>query len=308
MDYFSMEPMRYWAPASSMSPDSKRQHLEQMIAAGNYIWSQKYDGNWARAVVTSSRTALQTRGISKKTGTYGEVQNKVFFWNDIVKAFNKGDTVILGEIYLPGGIDKDTGAILRCLDDKALARQKDKKLEWRIFDILVLDGVNMMNEPVINRIKYIPEVVKRIKNDIFANEGEGAVCYKKTSIYEPGKRGPHSWDTCKVKQEISADIDTFIIGIEEPTHSYTGKDISSWTFWENTRTNEKVYGEYFGEYQIGGPYIPITKNYYYNWPGAMYLGVYKNDGNIIKLCKVAGLTEELKTELRDNFEKNYFLK
>lgn len=325
MDYFSIEPMRYWAPASSMSPDSKRQHLEQMIAAGNYIWSQKFDGNWSRAVITSNRNALQTRGISKKTGTYGEVQNKVFFWNDVVKAFNKGDTVILGEIYLPGGIDKDTGAILRCLDDKAIARQKDKKLEWRIFDILVLDGINMMNESVINRVKHIPEVVKRINNplvigieyhemdenffdslnDIFANGGEGAVCYKKTSIYEPGKRGPHSWDTCKVKQEISADIDAFIIGVEEPTHSYTGKDISSWTFWENTRTNEKVYGEYFGEYQIGGPYIPITKNYYYNWPGAMYLGVYKNDGNIVKLCKVAGLTEELKTELRDNFNEWY---
>jgi len=325
MDYFSMEPMRYWAPASSMTPEAKRQHLEQMAASGNYIWSQKFDGNWSRAVITSNRNALQTRGISKKTGTYGEVQNKVFFWNDVVKAFNKGDTVILGEIYLPGGIDKDTGAILRCLDDKAIARQKDKKLEWRIFDVLVLDGINMMNESVINRVKHIPEIVKRINNplvigieyhemdenffdslnDIFANGGEGAVCYKKTSIYEPGKRGPHSWDTCKVKQEISADIDTFIIGVEEPTHSYTGKDISSWTFWENTRTNEKVYGEYFGEYQIGGPYIPITKNYYYNWPGAMYLGVYKNDGNIVKLCKVAGLTEELKTELRDNFDEWY---
>ena len=325
MDYFSMEPMRYWAPASSMSPEAKRQHLEQMAASDNYIWSQKYDGNWARAVITSNKNALQTRGISKKTGTYGEVQNKVFFWNDVVKAFNKGDTVILGEIYLPGGIDKDTGAILRCLDDKAIARQKDKKLEWRVFDILVLDGVNIMNEPVVNRIKHIPEVVKRINNplvigieyhemddnffdslnDIFASGGEGAVCYKKTSIYEPGKRGPHSWDTCKVKQEISADIDAFIIGTEEPTHSYTGKDISSWTFWENTRTNEKVYGEYFGEYQIGGPYIPITKNYYYNWPGAMYLGVYKEDDSIIKLCKVAGLTEELKTELRDNFNEWY---
>ena len=42
MDYFSMEPMRYWAPASSMTPEAKRQHLEQMAASGNYIWSQKY--------------------------------------------------------------------------------------------------------------------------------------------------------------------------------------------------------------------------------------------------------------------------
>lgn len=320
-----MEPMRYWAPASSMSPETKRLHLEQMIESGNYIWSQKYDGNWSRAVITSERAALQTRGISKKTGTYGEVQNKVFFWNDILKAFTNGDTVILGEIYLPGGIDKDVGSILRCLDDKAISRQKDKKLEWRIFDVLALDGVNLMNEPVEKRISYIPEVVKRINtplvtgisyhemdknffddiNDIFSSGGEGAVCYKKSAIYEPGKRGPHSWDSCKVKQEISADIDAFIIGVEEPTYSYTGKDINSWQLWENTRTGEKVIGEYFGEYQIGGPYNPITKNYYYNWPGAIYLGVYDNNNKIVKLCKVAGLTEEFKTELRDNFDEWY---
>lgn len=325
MDYFTSEPMKYWAPSSSMDANTKRQHLEQMINTHQYIWSQKYDGNWSRAIITPERAALQTRGISKKTGTYGEIQNKIFFWNDIINAFKKGNTVILGEIYLPGGIDKDVGSILRCLDDKALARQKDIKLEWRIFDILALDGNDLMNEPVENRIKYIPEVVKRINNplvigieyhemdenffdnlnDIFSNGGEGAVCYKKSAIYEPGKRGPHSWDSCKVKQEISADIDTFIIGVEEPTYSYTGKDISSWQFWENTRTGEKVIGDYFGEYQIGGAYNPITKNYYYNWPGAIYLGVYDNNQQIIKLCKVAGLTEEFKTELRDNFSEWY---
>ena len=305
MDYFTSEPMKYWAPSSSMDANTKRQHLEQMINTHQYIWSQKYDGNWSRAIITPERAALQTRGISKKTGTYGEIQNKIFFWNDIINAFKKGNTVILGEIYLPGGIDKDVGSILRCLDDKALARQKDIKLEWRIFDILALDGNDLMNEPVENRIKYIPEVVKRINNplvigieyhemdenffdnlnDIFSNGGEGAVCYKKSAIYEPGKRGPHSWDSCKVKQEISADIDTFIIGVEEPTYSYTGKDISSWQFWENTRTGEKVIGDYFGEYQI--------------------VGVYDNNQQIIKLCKVAGLTEELKTELRDNFSEWY---
>lgn len=325
MDYFTSEPMKYWAPPSSMDANTKRQHLEQMINTHQYIWSQKYDGNWSRAIITPERAALQTRGISKKTGTYGEIQNKIFFWNDIINAFKKGNTVILGEIYLPGGIDKDVGSILRCLDDKALARQKDIKLEWRIFDILALDGNDLMNEPVENRIKYIPEVVKRINNplvigieyhemdenffdnlnDIFSNGGEGAVCYKKSAIYEPGKRGPHSWDSCKVKQEISADIDAFIIGVEEPTYSYTGKDISSWQFWENTRTGEKVIGDYFGEYQIGGAYNPITKNYYYNWPGAIYLGVYDNNQQIIKLCKVAGLTEEFKTELRDNFSEWY---
>lgn len=322
-DLFSMAPMKYFAPPSSMSVETKRQHLEQMISSGNYIWSQKYDGNWARAVITVDHAALQTRGISKVTGTYGEIQGKVFFWEDVVNAFQKGDTVILGEVYLPGGIDRLVNSILRCLDNKALARQKEVKLEWRIFDILMLDGVDLMNTPVEERVKHIPEVVKRINNplvigidyhemdenffddlnDIFATGGEGAVCYKKNAIYEPGKRGPHAWDSCKVKQEISADIDAFIIGTEAPTRFYTGQDVANWKLWENIRTGEKVCGDYFGAYQNGEPYEPVTKNYYNNWPGAIYLGVYDNNKQIVKLCKVAGLTEEFKTELRDNYNE-----
>jgi hypothetical protein len=317
---FEMAPMRYWAPTSSMSPEVKRQHLEQMIAHGDYIWSRKYDGNWSRAVITPERSALQTRGISKKTGTYGEIQNKVFFWNDVVKAFSR-ETVILGEIYLPGGIDKDVGSILRCLDTKAQARQKDKKLEWRVFDILYLDGENMMGKPAEERIKFIPEVVRRINsplvigidyhymdenffddlNNIFAEGGEGAVCYRRSSIYIPGKRGPSAWETCKVKQEISADIDCFITGIEPAVRDYTGKDIQTWNFWEDERSGEKLVGQLYGDYRTGRAIRPISKGYYYGWPGAIYTSVYDNNENIIPLCKVAGLTEDFKTELRDNF-------
>ena len=323
-DLFSMEPMRYWAPASSMSPEVKKMHLEQMIASGQYLWSRKYDGNWSRAIVTKERSALQTRGISKKTGTYGEIQNKVFFWDSIVNAFSD-TTVILGEVYLPGGIDKDVGSILRCLDPKAQARQKEQKLEWRIFDVLMLNGIDMMSESVEKRIQFIPEVVKRINNplvsgieyhemnenffedlnDIFADGGEGAVCYKRSSIYIPGKRGPSAWETVKVKQEISADIDCFITGIEPAVREYTGKDIQSWNFWENERTGEKLVGEYYEDYYNNKTIHPISKGYYYGWPGAVYTSVYDNNGNIIPLCKVAGLTEDFKTELRDNFEEWY---
>ncbi len=321
-DLFNMEPMRYWAPTSSMSPETKRQHLEQMANSGEYIWSQKYDGNWSRAVITPNHKVLQTRGISKKTGTYGEIQNKVFFWKDIAQAF-ENNTVILGEVYLPGGIDKDVGSILRCLDPKAQARQKDKKLEWRIFDILYLDGLNLMNTPVEQRIEYIPEVVRRINNplvsgikyhemnehffddlnEIFSNGGEGAVCYHRSSIYVPGKRGPSAWETCKVKQEISVDIDCFITGIEPAARDYTGKDIQTWNLWEDERSGEKLNGQLYGDYRMGRTIRPISKGYYFGWPGAIYTSVYDNNGNIIPLCKVAGLTEDFKTELRDNFDE-----
>ena len=323
MNYFTSKPMRYWSTAATMSAETKRQHLEQMIASHNYIWSRKYDGNWSRAVITEDAAALQTRGISKKTGTYGEIQNKVFFWDAVLSAFQNGTTVILGEVYLPGGIDKDCGSILRCLDQKALDRQKENKLQWRIFDVLALDGVDMFNTPVEKRVSYISEVVKRINsplvfgidyhemdenffddiNSIFEDGGEGVVCYKKTSLYEPGKRGPHSWDTVKVKQEITSDIDCFITGVEPATRAYTGKDLPNWQLWMNSRTNEKLYGNYFAQYRVGEPYEPISKNYYFSWPGAIYVSVYDKNKNIIPLCKVAGLTEDFKTELRDNFNE-----
>ena len=318
-DYFTSEPMKYFAPSSTMSPEARRLKLEQMVDSGDYLFGLKTDGNWSRAVITPERQALQTRGISTVTKTYGEIQDKVCFWQEICNAF-KDTTVILGEVYLPGAIDKDVGAILRCLTQKALVRQKDNPLKWRIFDVLALDGTDYMDTGFEERIKLIPTVVKRINSslvegvtyyemddtffdkmgEIFAAGGEGAVCYKKDSIYIPGKRGPHAWDTVKVKQEISSEIDAFISGIVPGEKLYTGKDLASWQLWENHRTGEKVIGSYFGEYQLGGAYVPVTKNYWNNWPAAIQVSVYDRNGNEVPLCKVSGITEEFKTSLRDD--------
>lgn len=323
-DFYSMEVQKYWAPTSSISPEKRRMKLEECAESGDYLWSEKFDGNFSRAIINPARSVLQTRGISKVTGTYSELQDKVFFWNDVVKAFQNGITVILGEVYLPGGVDKDVGSICRCLTEKAIARQKDKKLEWRIFDILAIDGIDLVDEPIENRIKYIPQVVSRINNslvkgveyhemtpnffdeigEIFQRGGEGAVCYKKGISYTPGKR-TSAWTTIKVKQEISSDIDALILSKVDCEKNYNGGDISHWQYWENSRTGEKVCGDYFGEYQLGSNYIPISKNYYFGWPGAILVGVYNGKGDIVPLCKVAGLTEEFKSELRDNFNQWY---
>lgn len=325
-DFFIAAPMKYYMPSASMSATERRMRLEQMIESGNYVYGLKTDGNYTRAVITDDRAALQTRGISVKTKTYGEVQDKVMFWDAIVNAFQgQGTTVILGETYLDGGIDADVGSILRCLPQKALARQKDKPLKWRIFDVLAYKGKELINIPFVTRIDYIDKIVKEINHplvtgveyydmeddffdvvgEIFESGGEGVVCYKRDALYEFGKRGPHAWDSVKVKQEIASDIDCFIIGIEKPTQQYNGKEISNWPYWYDTRTGEMVYGEYFGEYQTGGSYIPVTKNYFYNLPGAVNVGVYDKNRNIIPLCKVAGLTDDFKKELRDNFEEWY---
>ena len=51
--------------------------------------------------------------------------------------------------------------------------------------------------------------------------------------------------------------------------------------------------------------MKMEKSKKYHWPGAIYVGIYNNNNEIQKLCKVAGLTEDFKTQLRDNFNDWY---
>lgn len=318
-DWKELGIMKYWAPTSSVSKEMRRMKLESAAESGQYIWSEKFDGNFLRGIITPTDNVLQTRGISTVTKTYGEVQDKVLFWEDVCKAFTKGTTVLLGEGYIPGGVDATVGSVLRCLTPKALTRQKDQPVEWRIFDVLALDGVEFLDKPIEKRVTYIKEVVQRINSplvkgvefhemdehffddiaEIFAHGGEGAVCYKKGILYTPGKRSS-AWTTIKVKQEITSEIDAVIMSCVKGEKLYHGDDISHWPLWENARTGELVYGEHFGDYQTGGSYTPVSKNFYNNWPAAIQVGVYNKERQLIPLCKVSGLTEEFKTELRDH--------
>ena len=325
IDWFSSPPMKYYAPPSTTSIDTKRLKIDEMIKKHNAVFSLKTDGNWSRAVITPERQALQTRGISVKTNTYGEIQDKVLFWNDIVKAFPSKTTVILGEVFREGDIDAGVGAVLRSLPPKALERQKNNPLHWRIFDVLCLDDEDLMNKPCIERFARIDEVVKRINSPLvegvtvhevddtfydqlsalFENGAEGVVCYKKDAIYVPGKRGPRAWDSLKVKQEIQNEIDAVIMAAEPPTEEYTGKDMENWVYWKNERTGEKMEGLYINEYKDGLPLHPISRGYYFNLPGAIMTGVYDKEGRLVPLCRVAGLTDEFKAQLRDNFNEWY---
>ena len=78
-NFFELGIQKYWAPTSSVSKEVRQLKLKQAIESKQYIWSEKYDGNFLRGIITSDRNALQTRGISTITKTYGEVQDKVLF-------------------------------------------------------------------------------------------------------------------------------------------------------------------------------------------------------------------------------------
>ena len=341
-----LEPERYWSFPSSYSKERREEEISRMIEFGKYSYQLKTDGNWASFIVDFDKDkSVITRGISKKTGEYGRVEEHLFFFDALAAAFDK-PTRLIGEIYLDGGIDKNVGSILRSKPHKAKSIQdteyyqqiskevkftaKDKrdieqnefagkKLKFRIFDCWYYDGIDLMNTPWIERQKYVQEASKKINHPLisavaykpmtetFYDElesilqagGEGVVCYSNDGKPEPGKRTAHK--TCKVKRELSAEIDCFITGIEPAVKNYTGTHLDAWMFWYNEKTGEKLYGDYYLSYVKGETcLIPISKGFYYGWPGAVHCGVYDENHNIYEICKVSGLEENFKEELKNN--------
>lgn len=321
-DLFELEPMRYWALPSGLSDVERQEKINMAIMNGDYIYSLKTDGNLIRAVITPERFALQTRGRGRNTGVFGEIQNKVFWADAIANAF-EDTTVLIGEAYIDGKVDKDVGAVLRCLDDKAIARQKGNNVvKFRIFDCLYYNGVSLLATPLIERIKYLPLAAEAIGHElvsyvkyykanpetfwdklatIFENGGEGVVLYKQNMT--PCENRTSAWQTIKVKQVLKEHIDCFIYGIEPAEKNYTGKELPTWQYWMNEKTGEKFLGSYYLDYCDGGMLIPISKGYYYDWPGAIKCAVYDENHNPVVLCKCSGLTEEMKAALRDNYDE-----
>lgn len=321
MNFFEMEPEKYYDVPASQPKAKKEMFIERAIENGNYVCSEKFDGNWARFVVQDGIAKIQSRGRGV-SGNFGEFQEKVpHIFNALKNVFTK-DTIILGELYLPNGNDKEVGSVLRCLPKKAIERQeKGPKMRFKIFDVWYLNGVSYMttplskriheglrtikelfpNHPFVEVIDYYPiEDMYEVLDNAFAHDGEGIVIQDATGIPEPGKRP--AWKSLKIKKEIYQDVDVFCSGFEPPTRDYTGDHIEDWMYWENVKSGEKVYDKLFESYIDGRTYEPVTKNYFNNWPGSILCSVLRNDQEV-QVCKVSGITEDIKEEIKNNPSK-----
>lgn len=317
MSLFEMEPEHYYD-----SPDvSKKQvHLEQMVMSNNYVFSEKIDGNWCRFVIDEGKIKMQTRNVSKKTGTYGEVQDKVPHIFNELSVFN-GRTLILGELYVVGGDDKDVGSILRCLTPKAIARQnvdEKMKLHYRIFDVLYYEDTSLMDATFETRLQYINKLRQKFAGsqyievstflpmnqlydtlvEILDRGGEGIVIQSLAGRPEPGKRP--AWKSLKIKRELENYIDVVCIGFQKPTREYTGNSLESWPYWENIKSGQRVATNKFNEFTLGEAWEPVTKNYYFDWIGSIICGAYDLTSNLVPICSVSGLTDSLKEEIKQN--------
>lgn len=98
---------------------------------------------------------------------------------------------------------------------------------------------------------------------VVSTGGEGVMVKPVDGKYHH-KRG---WEYSKIKKFLTREL--IVIGFDNPTREYTGKEKKKWAFWENKTTGKKVLGNFYGDQD----YEPVTKFYYKNMVGNLLLGV-----------------------------------
>lgn len=308
------KPMKYNEVKSTES-DAQKKKLAKKIANGDYIATLKRDGCWYRFIKDEQGDMfLQSRTISKKTGEYTEKGDRVPHILKALSAMPNG-TVLVGEICYPAemkAISSDIIKVMGALPEKAIARQKNQPLYYALFDILAYDGEDISQLPYEKRMEKLtklsefdlpefielPELVREnIEDKIdewLADGQEGAMLMDKSQPYHWGKRP--KWVSVKYKQHLADDVDFVIAGFSKPVKEYTGKYPGTWEYWENTRTGELVEGVYVGQPN----YIPVSANYFKNLVGGLWLGLYKRNGELVRVGKVANLTDGLREDITAN--------
>ena len=310
INFHELENQKYWSFPSSTKENIKNK-VKEYILSGAYIGSRKMDGALYKFIKNDDGT-MELLGRNKSVN--GDYLNKIDWVPHLHNFFNAlpNGTCILGELYFPNNEgSSNVTKIIGCLKDKAIKRQNDgDKLHYYIFDILAYDGEILYTQPIEDRILYLynvnlianalPAIEIDVANyyegeslwdklqKILYTGGEGIVITKKGTCYQPGKRPARQ--TIKVKKEIQDTLDVIIIGAKKPTRNYNGNNLSSWKYWENIITDEKINKELYEEYSNGAPVEPVTKAYFYDYPTSFEIGVYKGE-NLVRIGSVSGIQE-----------------
>ena len=317
VDFHELPAQKYWSFPSGYKKDSKAE-TQNMIFSGDYVGARKMDGAFYKFIKDENGN-MELIGRSKSVK--GDYIDKIEWVPQLHEFFNSlpNGTCLLGELYFPekeGSSNVTT--IMGCLPQKARDRQeKGMKLHYYVFDVLAIDGESIYQQNIEDRVDEIDILRKAYKNEKYVKiaeyyegkelwnhlqetlnaGGEGVVITKKGTCYQPGKRPARQ--TLKVKKELHETIDCFFTGhATAPTKEYTGKEIETWQYWLNERTDEKLNGEYYKEYFNGAPLIPITKPYFNGWAGSLEIGVIKND-KVVPIGYLSGLSDEIKANYKD---------
>lgn len=305
-DFGEMEAMKYFAPPSTWSDEKKRENARMKIYSGEWFGSEKKDGYFAKLIKDEDGNIIlysRSRGVN---GKFADKHEWVPHLNGFFESLPNG-TCLLGELYFPSQPgSRNVTTIMGCLKEKAIARQeKGEKLHFYVFDCLAWDGKSWLKEKALRRFTWVSAFapigyvsfaqyvsgadLNILLQEILARGDEGIVITHEDGLYEPGKRP--SKTTLKIKKELKQTIDCFFTGRgSAPTKEYTGKEIETWTYWENTVNGAKTNAEMYKEYKNGCPITPVTKGYFNGWYGSLEIGVLKH--KVGSKCKINGVDYE----------------
>ena len=316
-----IQPMLIWT-----LPSNKKDRLSEVCASGEYFAEEKLDGALYQFCRTDKGNYLFGRTVSVKNGLLTNKIDNVPHINSALSCLPCG-TVIIGEIYVPGGTSKNVTSIMGCLPAEAIKRQdKQGKIKYYLHDMIFYNGENMQSWGAEARYQKLVEAwnefhleqfdflrlaesfdtgIEERLSQILAAGGEGIVLKKKDAPYSEGKRP--AWATIKCKQMDT--IDLVCTRAIEATKEYTGKELETWPYWqERSELNQNgeytwlsSEGQYYEDY-LHNPHIyrPVTKPYFYGWKTAIGIGAYDDEGNLKEIGTVSsGLTDEMRAHLDD---------
>ena len=316
-----IQPMLIWT-----LPANKKDKLSEVCASGEYFAEEKLDGALYQFCRTDKGNYLFGRTVSVKNGLLTNKIDNVPHIDSALSCLPCG-TVIVGEIYVPGGTSKNVTSIMGCLPAEAIKRQdKQGKIKYYLHDMIFYNGENMQSWGAEARYQKLVEAwnefhleqfdflrlaesfdtgIEERLSQILAAGGEGIVLKKKDAPYSEGKRP--AWATIKCKQMDT--IDLVCTRAIEATKEYTGKELETWPYWqersERNQNGEYTWlsseGQYYEDY-LHNPHIyrPVTKPYFYGWKTAIGIGAYDDEGNLKEIGTVSsGLTDEMRAHLDD---------
>lgn len=196
------------------------------------------------------------------------------------RSYLPDDTVLLGEIYIPGGHSNDVTSIMGCLPKNAIARQEASDwVHYYVFDCIYYNGNNLCDNALETRVGHyleymlydafeagnyiggyqpVNEYIEMATTYTLGeniNIGIGCKSFqeKLKEIFSTGGEGAvfkkldgiYEPDkrpmTCfKMKEHVDS-VDLICMELLDPVREYTGKELDKWPFWYDKENKEYLY-------------------------------------------------------------------
>ena len=309
-EFATLTPMKYYN-----NEDTTNLKRQAMIDNQDNLYraTEKHDGDWGMFIhYNQGNNLIRSRSISKVTGVYGDYTAKLPHLTEEMDTW-PDNTVVLAEIcWNEYGTNANTvGTILRCLPPKAVERQKENKLYGLMFDVLMYDHQDLINQPYEQRLDMLSKLSNHYfkpttifttnfaeqADQIISAGGEGVVIQRKDNNYLAGTRT--AWKTLKLKQSLE-EMELPVIDTLAPKREYEGQDASVWPYWEikhmGLTSSDEGFNLELEEYEefVINPTeeerthgTPVTKPYFFNWINGIVVQL--PDGNTTSVT--SGLTD-----------------